>query len=436
MLKKAGKRFFKPAALVVAVAISIGLLGGCVSNNPAANLTAITNVRIFDGENLLDDNIVRIEGSVIKSIGGEIPDGATSIDGGGGTLMPGLIDSHTHTDMDGLKDALKFGVTTELEMNGSWTKSQRKKIATHNDIADVRSPEQALTAPGGHPTQYMENMSNLLIRWFFKYPTVSTPDEATKFVDKQIKKGADYIKIIIEEGTVVGNPGLNELDDETIAAIVETAHAHDKMAIAHITTAVDAKRAVDAGVDGLAHMFFDEPQTPELIDELAASGMFVVPTLVTASSAFGNSGAELAADERVSSRLDKKWLDSLSGTMNVYPQGNLDDVFAGVKALYDAGVDILAGSDVSEPVEGLGGLAHGASLHHELRLLVAAGFSPTEALRAATSVPARRFGLDDRGRIAPGLCADLLLVDGDPLTDIDDTLNIRAVWHRGAELAD
>jgi imidazolonepropionase-like amidohydrolase len=73
-------------------------------------------------------------------------------------------------------------------------------------------------------------------------------------------------------------------------------------------------------------------------------------------------------------------------------------------------------------------------MHHELRLLVEAGLTPTQALRAATSVPASRFGLYDRGRIAPGLCADLLLVDGDPLVNIEDTLNIAAVWHRGVML--
>jgi len=77
-----------------------------------------------------------------------------------------------------------------------------------------------------------------------------------------------------------------------------------------------------------------------------------------------------------------------------------------------AGVDILAGCDVSEPIPILGGLAHGASLHHELQLLVAAGLKPIEALRSATSIPAKRFGLKDRGRIASGLRANLLLVEG------------------------
>jgi imidazolonepropionase-like amidohydrolase len=105
-----------------------------------------------------------------------------------------------------------------------------------------------------------------------------------------------------------------------------------------------------------------------------------------------------------------------------------------VKALHNAGVDILAGSDVSEPIPILGGLAHGASLHHELQLLVAAGLKPVEALRAATSIPARRFGLTDRDRIAPGKRADLILVDGDPLTNINCTLSIIDVWRSGEKL--
>jgi hypothetical protein len=172
-----------------------------------------------------------------------------------------------------------------------------------------------------------------------------------------------------------------------------------------------------------------------LVAAIESSGSFVTPTLVTLSTAFGNSAAALAADYRVSSRLSKKWLDSLCRSMNVYPQGRLKDAYASVMALHKAGVDILAGSDVSEPIPSLGGLAHGASLHHELQLLVAAGLTPIEALRAATATPERRFGLTDRGRIAPGARADLLLVDGDPTTNITDTLSIRNIWRRGARLS-
>lgn len=399
-------------------------------------ITAITNARIFDGERVIDDQTVVIKGAYIQAVGGVVPAEATVIDGHGSTLMPGLIDSHVHTEMEGLSDALKFGVTTELDMQGHWSAKKRREVSERNDIADVRSPGMGITPKGGHPTQYIGSSSNLLIRLLlpFIFRFVQTPEEAVKFVNRQIAGGADYIKIFIEDGSCIGYPGLPILDDKTLRAAVNEAHRRDKLAIVHVTTADATKQAIDAGVDGLGHLFFDRSPTPRLIDDIASSGAFIIPTLVTISTAFGNDAAWLAADERVSSRLSKQWLDSLSRSANVYPQGKLEDAYATIRALHDAGVDILAGSDVSEPIPILGGLAHGASLHHELQLLVAAGLQPIEALRAATSTPARRFGLSDRGRIASGVLADLLLVDGDPLTDIAHTLSIRAVWHRGVQL--
>ena len=397
-------------------------------------LTAITNARVFDGEHIIDTQTVVIDGAHISAVGGTVPDGASIIDAHGATLMPGLIDSHVHTDFDGVHDALLFGVTTELEMMGHWSSKERKEIAERDDIADLRSPGMGITPPGGHPTQYMKSSNNLLIKLFYRFPFVSTPDEAIKFVDKQVAKGSDYIKIFIEDGSAVGFPGLRVTSNETLLAAVKEAHRLGKMAIAHVTTVEGGQKAISAGVDWCAHLFFDRLPTPELVTAIASSGSFVTPTLVTLSTAFGNSAAALAADKRVSSRLSKKWIDSLSKSMNVYPQGRIKDAYATVMALHKAGVDILAGSDVSEPIPSLGGLAHGASLHHELQLLVEAGLTPIEALRAATSTPARRFGLTDRGRIVPGTRADLLLIDGDPMTNITDTLSIRHIWRRGVRL--
>ncbi|MGC1376989.1 MAG: amidohydrolase family protein [Anaerolineales bacterium] len=399
-------------------------------------ITAITNARVFDGERVIDNQTVVIDGTRIQAVGGMTPPGATVMDARGATLLPGLIDSHVHTDIEGLRDALKFGVTTELDMQGHWPAKKRKEVSERNDIADVRSPGMGITSKGGHPTQYMSSSNNLLIRLLFPFifRFVQTPEEAVKFVDKQVAGGADYIKIFIEDGSCIGFPGLPVLNDETLLASVKEAHRLNKLAIAHVTTLEGGQRAIAAGVDGLAHLFFDHRPTPEFVAAIAACGAFVIPTLVTISSAVGNNASALAADERVRSRLDRKWLDSLSRSVNVYPQGKLEDAFASVMALHKAGVDILAGCDVSDPLPILGGLAHGASLHQELQLLVAAGLTPIEALRAATSTPARRFGLADRGRIAPGARADLLLLDGDPTTHISDTLSIRAVWRSGVQL--
>jgi hypothetical protein len=99
---------------------------------------------------------------------------------------------------------------------------------------------------------------------------------------------------------------------------------------------------------------------------------------------------------------------------------------ATVRQLVTAGVPILAGSDAPNP-----GTAHGSALHRELELLVAAGLTPVQALTAATSTPAKAFRIDDRGRIAKGMRADLLLVNGDPTRDITATRDIAGIWKGG-----
>jgi imidazolonepropionase-like amidohydrolase len=179
------------------------------------------------------------------------------------------------------------------------------------------------------------------------------------------------------------------------------------------------------------HWFVDQPHTAAVVDAIARAGAFVCPTIVAGASVIGDSdAAHFAKDERVRSRLSPAWLEALDRHIASYPAGKTEHLLEGVKALHDAGVDILAGADSSQPQ--VGGMAPGASLHHELALLVRAGLTPIDALRSATSIPARRFGLHDRGRITNKARADLLLVEGDPTTDISDLLSTKAVWRQGA----
>lgn len=423
-------------------------------------LTAITNAHIFNGEKVIDERTVVIYGDNIIAIGGAVPAGATIIDAKGATLMPGLIDSHVHTSEDGLRDALKFGVTTELEMMGGFTKNARDlELKGIYDIADVRSAGMGVTAPGGHPDELMEGdgIPDFILKKMEKMTeeekaafisahaqqyndeelsSFTTIEGTIKHVDEQVSHGADYVKILIEEGTVMNCPGLPVLSNEIYKAAVDEAHKLDKIVLAHVLTANSSKTAINLGVDGLAHVFIDRPYwTPKLVKSIADCGAFVTPCLVLNSSIIGKPASELASDPRVSSKLCQEWIDVLNSSFNTFPQANMKDNFNNVMDLYKAGVDILVGTDVSQPVLSLGGLAHGASVHHELQLLVEAGFTPIEALRAATSVPARRFSLTDRGRIVTGARADLLLVDGDPTTNISDTLSIKAVWSRGLRLA-
>jgi imidazolonepropionase-like amidohydrolase len=403
--------------------------------------TAIINARIFDGERVLPQDTVVIDGGQIVAVGGDVPEDAEVVDAHGGTLLPGLFDSHVHTGEEALALALKFGVTTELEMQGTNIGAKQAQIGENDGIADVRSSGFGITPPGGHP-------SELFPEGFRPgggggrpagepplMPFSTTPEEAVAFIPQLIERGSDYIKFMVDDGSVEGHPGLPMLDQATLNAGVAEAKRLGKMTVAHALTVDATRMAIEAGIDGLVHLFMDQPHSDEIISMIKDAGVFVVPCVVLNASMMGITGAALADDPRVASRLDEDWTTTLRSSFNHYPQGNLKDVLASVKALHDAEVDILCGTDVSVPFPFLGGLAHGASVHHELQYLVEAGLTPLQALRTATATPARRFGLDDRGRIAAGLRADLLLVDGDPTTTISDTLNTRAIWRRGARLA-
>jgi imidazolonepropionase-like amidohydrolase len=236
------------------------------------------------------------------------------------------------------------------------------------------------------------------------------------------------------EGTVLKASGLPMLTNDTLLTAVREAYSHGKLAIAHTLTAAATEQAIAAGMDGLAHVFLDQPHTPDLITTIANSGTFVTPCLVLNSSIMGHAPSAFVSDARVSSKLSPDWMSTLSSSFNAFLEGNFPCVLATVAALHKAGVDILVGTDASVPQPHLGGLAHGVSVHHEMQMLVGAGLTPVETLKAATSVPARRFGLSDRGRIAAALRADLLLVEGDPTVDIGDSRSIRKVWRRGREL--
>lgn len=138
----------------------------------------------------------------------------------------------------------------------------------------------------------------------------------------------------------------------------------------------------------------------------------------------------LLADPDISPYLAQDAHDRLSEQFPFGSQIPCNQFPPALASLVSHGVEILAGTDANNP-----GTAHGASLHDELVLLVQDGLaSATDALVAASSAPARRFGLADRGRIVPGLRADLLLVDGDPTVNVQDTRRIVAVWKHGVQM--
>ncbi|MFI6320527.1 amidohydrolase family protein [Nonomuraea sp. NPDC050556] len=350
--------------------------------------TLITGVRVFDGERTVPSADVLIDGRFIAE-----PDDSpvdVRVDGTGKTLLPGLIDAHTHVFDGDLARALTFGVTTELDMfclPGNLARQRR--LAIGDDVADLRSAGVLATAPGGHPSQLMASAGSYGDA-AGPFDTIDDPARAEAFVQARLSEGADYLKIVVDS-----SHGLPVLAPAVVVALVEAGHAAGLRVVAHAVTVGDAQVVLDAGVDGLAHVV--PGMGASLASRVASQGVFVVTTL-----AYFESSAVPGLDRAAERSVDA------------------------ARALLEAGVPLLAGTDANPWAP-----RHGSSLHRELFLLTSAGLTPSQALTSATSVTAHHFGLTDRGRIAPGLRADLLLVDGDPTTDIDATTAITTLWRNG-----
>jgi imidazolonepropionase-like amidohydrolase len=413
------------ALLLATLALPAFLLFACEPAHAQAATNSdflIRNVRIFDGTRVINKGEVWVAAGKIKAIGTNVkaPANIQTVNGQGDTLLPGLIDSHTHAWGGALKEALVFGVTTELDMftDHSYAAQIRGEQAAGKDLdmADLRSAGTLVTAPKGHGTEYG-----------MPIPTITSPSEAQAFVDARIAEGSDYIKIIYDDGKAYGMT-IPTISKETMCAVVTAAHKRGKLAVAHIGTLQGATDAIDCGVDGLAHLFIDAPADAAFANLVAQHHAFVVPTLsVLATITRAPGGKMLSEDAQLQPYLTPTSLKNLGGA---FPNAHGDFTIPQktIQLLKARHVPILAGTDSPNP-----GTVHGASMHGEMEMLVAAGLSPVEALAAATSVPAKAFHLDDRGEIAVGKRADLLLVKGDPTANIKDTRNIVSVWKVGVQ---
>ena len=393
----------------------------CLADTAAdsSGITVFRNVRLFDGETVTQAAGVVVRGVRIDDVatsGGalEIPDGVEVIDGDGLTLMPGLIDAHTHTfSRANLERALDFGVTTSLDMWTSVEFMQAMQSGREEGVAfdrsDIRFSGIGATAPESHGTQ------------FGPVPTLTSPEDADDFVAARIAEGSDHIKIIYDNFKMFDRP-IPTLDFATLEAVIDAAHRRGRLAVAHSRDVDAYADVVRAGGDGIVHATVDEVPNGDLIDALRTKGTFVIPTLSVSTP----SGPEIADDPVLGPRLSEKELKNLRGYAPLHRPGGDKVSMNSVRALNEGGVTILAGSDSPNR-----GTAAGVSIHQELEMLVQSGLTPVQALVAATSAPADAFDLNDRGRIMAGHRADLLLVEGDPTETITDSRRIVGVWKAG-----
>ncbi|KAL2796652.1 hypothetical protein BJX66DRAFT_335894 [Aspergillus keveii] len=346
-------------------------------------ITALTNVRVFDGHTISDPSTVILDGEVIGR-----PDLTPTkvIDTQGAILLPGLIDAHIH--LHGIGDLARmaqYGVTTALDM-GTWPHERLKSLRGQKGMTDIRGCGLAATAPGSVHSR---------IPTLPREALVANAAEAEQFVLDRLAEGADYIKVVAD----VPGP-----DQVTLDALVATAHRHGKRVIAHAVSLVATRMAQAAQVDFITHAPLDGVMSAEEIQQMVAGKRVSIPTLIMMKG--------------VAQKL----------------KGDFGAACKTVSALHSAGVPVLAGTDANNAPGVPAAVPHGVALHDELELLVACGLSTAEVLRAATCLPAEYFGLHDRGVIRPGYRADLVLIAEDPIQDIKATRLIQRVWIAGQEI--
>src|SRR5277367_6172011 len=244
---------------------------------------ALTNVRVFDGERLLEPATVVLEDAMISAR--TSADGALNadvVDGGGGTLLPGLIDTHVHVDkVSQLEASASWGVTTMLDMGN-------KDLA---DLATLKNGQRLPTLKSaGNPASAPDSV---FVRkmGFSVSTTVTGPEDAARFVAERVAEGSDYIKILVEDPKI---PGTRALGAETVAALVAAAHEAGLTTVAHVVSADTMTTAVRAGVDVVTHTALTSDLGPGFGALLAERPVVIIPTLVMMQGVVHAIGGKLA----------------------------------------------------------------------------------------------------------------------------------------------
>jgi imidazolonepropionase-like amidohydrolase len=390
---------------------------------PASGRLWLAGGRLFDGTGsgvregvavLLCNGAIERVGSVSEPV----PEGATVLDLGGRTLMPGLINMHVHVQgyepepehgaepllagtsahflQASLRDCLRMGVTT-IRNVGSRVRGQPEAARQAMRYGAFRGPRLltcgliiSATAPGGRFYGAM-------------YREADGVDEIRKAVREQLREGADFVKVMTcgARSNELEDPDPLQLTDPELAALVDEAHRMGVRVAAHVEGLDGSAAAVEHGMDTIEHGMY-LCQRPELLDRMAARGQFLVPTL---SGYYWMAGFGVAIDP-ATAKVDPEMLPSIVELARY----NLSQGSESLRAAQRAGVPIALGSDRAGVSGDDTGLELVRMVHH--------GLSTREVLHAATGAAARAAGLDRFiGTVAPGMLADLIVVDGNPVDE-------------------
>ncbi|KAI0144397.1 hypothetical protein GGR57DRAFT_507620 [Xylariaceae sp. FL1272] len=419
----------------------------------SSNSFIIKDVLLYTGHEFKANAFVVVRDGTIATVGtGEPPaeSGLTVFSKPGYTLIPGLIDSHIHGlegDLASLEQPLRFGVTTVCDLHNAPMYLEKlakaaQEPSTKGKYADFKHVGLGAMVRGGWPepvirkeAQSHGHPEEVIDRIFDDWPKLTTASEAAPYVAEQVARGASMIKLFHEDGSTMAMD-LPVPTLEIQKAVVEAAHAHGLPAIGHALSYQGAMVLLEAGVDGLAHMFLEKAPNDEWVQMMKQRNAHCNPTLACSLSLKGQ------ADEQ-----QRRWTqDPFAQKMLLKrePKGNIG-IAAGcqhadaghalenVKALYRAGVPLIVGSDAAGTKIGC---QYGLGVHMEMhRMIHEVGMKVEDVLRGATSLTAERFGFRDRGSIAEGAMADLVLVEGDVRQSLGNKENlclaIQGVWREG-----
>jgi imidazolonepropionase-like amidohydrolase len=424
-----------------------GLLGQqLIDSNQREIVFTSVNVVPMDTERILENQMVLVKNGKVSAIGKKLKYGkeALVIDAKGKYLMPGLAEMHAHVppneNIESHKEVLFLfaanGITTIRGMLGH---AKHLELRSMINSGEVFGPRFYTTGPS------------------FNGLSVKTAERGVEMVREQKAAGYDFLKL---------HPGLTK---ETFAAISSTAKEVGIPFAGHVSFGVGVWRAIDAGYSSIDHLdgFVEamvpgiesmvEQQTglfgmfvadkadvsviPKLMSELKTKNIWVVPTQSLADRWFAPNytGEEFLKDPD-SRYMDKKivqqWIDAKKTLMNnpQYEGKKVEDfIKLRRKLIYECqqnGVGLLLGCDAPQVFN-----VPGFSTHNELKYLVDSGLTPYQALLTGTVNVAKYINLPDAGSIKPGAVADLILINGNPLSDITNTKKVEGVMVRGKWLS-
>jgi imidazolonepropionase-like amidohydrolase len=380
--------------------------------------------RVFDGEQMHTEWIVIVEGNVISAAGPanqlKLPKDATTLVLAGSTLLPGLIEGHSHLllhpynetswddqvmkESDALrvaratvhaKNTLMAGFTTVRDLGSEGAGYADVGLKQAIDQGIIPGPRmlvagRAIVATGSYGPSGFDTDFNVMLG-----AEPADGQDLIRVVRDQIGKGADIIKVYADYRWGINDTAEPTFSIDELKLIVETAKSSGRPVVAHAATAEGMRRAILAGVETIEH---GDAGTPEVFALMKENGVALCPTIAAGDATSQYRGWKKGVDPEPERIVSKR---------------------SSFKEALKAGVVICAGGDV-------GVFAHGDNAR-ELELMVQYGMPSLNVLKSATSVNAKVFHIDKEvGKILAGLKADILVVKGDPTKNISDLRNV--VW--------